>query len=696
MSKDANVAATNTQPKSSSAEPKVPLPKKLGSAHAKPAIDGAVQPKTTAPQGVEIRKEIIRTSLAGAQYWLERGVVELQKAATGATRRSVVERITSHALPLLREALLTLPKHDRAYQVPSLTGQMDQTTRAGIAFFVEQGVPDSDALATADNSLREAFGLPGQPSGSLGSQKKQVSGNDQLLTGRAIEPVLSLLELRSLEAHQKLLGGQDRFDLVPGFVFGSEGHAKHALQLLHHYSNPDERRRFASKVDRATRAIFRVQHWVDAEPYTLRDAVEGAVDTLSPGYDHTEVLKELAVTANELRVHVHLKPIALDAPRRAQPKQNAQPTKAGTSELDPVAGKLPNAQELDDKTLNAETNVQTAHRLFILGQYKDTINSGFDAVRNGMLRGVRASLVPEQAQRSNLWQDLVSAGVGLAIAGSGGFLAGWLGKTIAGSLSRSGDERILAGAQEMIQEAVTLALTPDGATSRVAGRNVQETFHREAENQLHARKTAFVNDWPDLATRLYRMPSERVSEVSKAQLAGPAWLKLQDDSERQTMIAWANFISRAVHGAMSRDPWPPGQVDKDRAGDIALKGSKPNSIEGNVDPKRMDWALNDDQRPMQREHHGILEIHLWFDGHLVEHPGYGMRLDNVGPSIRGVFQSAGMVRNLPINKVVRFYDPRHPGSPPKPVLGYSFLITARWLRSQGIVERRRGPHSCRC
>jgi hypothetical protein len=347
---------------------------------------------------------------------------------------------------------------------------------------------------------------------------------------------------------------------------------------------------------------------------------------------------------------------------------------------EPVAGEAQHAdhEDVSENDLNAETQVEQSARFDAIDEYQGAVGIGFDAVEVGMQRAIRALQTPEKLPPSSAWQDFVSVGAGLAIAGAGGFMAGWLGKAIAHKLAGVENAKGEGAMEEMIQETVVRTLSPNSKVSRSAIPEIREAFVQQVEEQLLARKIAFNNGWKDLARRLYRMSSERVSKYSAAAVGDPKGLV--DDAAREAMVAWTNFLARAMHGAMAADPW------EHHRGHVPLKGAR-HEVEAraaNVDPAKMDWALMDTQRPQQREHFGLLEIHLWLDGRLVGLPGYGMRLDNVGPKVRQAFQQAGVVRNLPINKVVRFYDRRERLSAPKPVLGHSLLIAADGFVRRGL------------
>jgi hypothetical protein len=681
---------SDTQTGSQTSKPKgvttAPDPKKPGQG-GKPKIGNGPTVKTHVPV-LDTRKAILRTSLAAAQHWFERGSEALDRAKSDSARRTVIDRTVEHALPYLEEALLTLPKHDKAYQTESIVAQMDDTTRAGIMFWTAMLKGENEPawpLMVADTKLRDALQLLRQPPQAFDGAQKRTNKSDDVLEGNALEPVLDLIRMKSDEVYQKLHSNGDRFKLVWPYVSAIELHCKHAEHLVQEYTSKDEARRFAGKIEAATISIFRVQHWVDAQPLQARDAAAKVLDQLDPGnVDYTAALEKLADVANGLRGTVNLKAIPKTAPRaNARNQQHPSSSKPGSGRLsmpEPAAGKAPadSHQDVSDNELNAETQVEQGARIAVIQEYQRAVDSGFKAVEIGMNRGIRALSSPEKDPPSSAWKDFVSLGAGLAVAGAGGFMAAWLGKTIAKNLVGKENPRVEGAIEETIQDAAVRALSPTDSTTRSSIPGIREAFLQAAEEQFLARQTTFNRGWAELTSRLYRMSSGRVASYSAATIADQK--ALIDSSARETMIAWTNFLARAMHGAMAADPW------NHERGHIPLRGAK-HEVEArsaNVDPKQMDWALTDTQRPQQQEHFGLLEIHLWLDGRLVDLPGYRMRLDNVGPEIRRNFQQAGLVRNLPVNKVVRFYDRRERLSSPKPVLGNSLLIAADGFVRRGL------------
>lgn len=174
--------------------------------------------------------------------------------------------------------------------------------------------------------------------------------------------------------------------------------------------------------------------------------------------------------------------------------------------------------------------------------------------------------------------------------------------------------------------------------------------------------------------------------------------------KHQTFIAWTNFLARSKHGAMNAwDHW----TESGSPGAIELPGAQPKPAGGSPDPTRNNIAPNNNsglleniQRPMQEDAFGVLEIFVDAYGHVIDRPGYRMRLDHVGPKVRAQFRTAGKVRDLPVNKIVHMCSHYHNGvrvDPPASIA--SVLITAdgyvrasNWSEFQRMhFEPKNGP-----
>lgn len=291
----------------------------------------------------------------------------------------------------------------------------------------------------------------------------------------------------------------------------------------------------------------------------------------------------------------------------------------------------------------------------------------------------------EQAQRRIATQDvpahpqiwlLLTTAVSTAIAAASGGLATLL-------LTPLLDVPAAALASSLIAKSVGSAVHMNLGPTRRDLSNLAESYITEIEHQEEARLAQLATSWTSTYQLLHSLPTvalevltKRISELAKEE-AGTSLVL------RELLVGWTNFVARASHGAMRWDPWEPGGS----SGAIRLQGardpwsepaaSRTDPTTANVDPKEMGWALERTQRPMMREHYGILEIFLDTSGHLLDIPEYGMRLDNVGPNVRKELHEMGTVRKLAVNKVVRMCSYHLDGvevDPPTPVA--SILITA--------------------
>lgn len=104
---------------------------------------------------------------------------------------------------------------------------------------------------------------------------------------------------------------------------------------------------------------------------------------------------------------------------------------------------------------------------------------------------------------------------------------------------------------------------------------------------------------------------------------------------------------------------------------------------------------------MQEDAFGVLEIFVDPTGkYVIDHPGYRMRLDNVGPKVREEFRTAGKVRDLKVNKIVHMCTSRYRGMRVDPPMSIAaVMITAdgyvrasNWSQLQRLhFEPTKGP-----
>ncbi len=357
---------------------------------------------------------------------------------------------------------------------------------------------------------------------------------------------------------------------------------------------------------------------------------------------------------------------AVAAQRKADRDRLPSTSGAVDTMLDSVAGdalRVPSANK---------PVTPAAHAQGLIQQFAAIQNAIFDVVVTGRIRALRAidsSEVPRE-RKSGLG-DLLALAASLAVAGSAGSIAVWVGSKIASRLEQKFVE-------DAVKDVVKRAFAPRASAGPRDVDDLKEVFAQQLENQQIMAKNRLAEEWSRTHDQLSVLPPEelaavveRVADVLKRDVAD-----VVDHVTDQIVIAWTNFLARATHGSMKGwDFWE----RNGGKGDFPLEGAAkaPDRVsedptQGNVDPNAMGFALDKRQRPMQDEHFGILEVFVDTTGRLVAHPDYGMRLDNVGPDVRARLAQLGRVRDLKVNKVIRVCSLHI--NPPVPLA--SILITA--------------------
>jgi hypothetical protein len=318
---------------------------------------------------------------------------------------------------------------------------------------------------------------------------------------------------------------------------------------------------------------------------------------------------------------------------------------------------------------------EAAQRESLVQQIMKINETLVDCVELGKVQAARA-LGKHEAPRDFQGWRLLSLAASTALAAASGGVA----SVLVAPMVESAEQAVVASMfTKVVASAVKVDLTPAAWTAD----NLVEAYLRGVESRLLVAKERLATQWAATRNTLHMLPTLALEATAKhssgALLAKPA----TEVALRQFLVEWTNFIARTTYGAMKWDPWQsggsPGAVKLDGARDPwnepAATRSDPTSA--NVDPNAMGWALERTQRPMMREHYGILEIFLDSRGRFLNIPDYGMRLDNVGPNVRDELRRMGKVRDLKVNKVVRMCSYRHDGidvDPPAPIA--SILITA--------------------
>ena len=352
----------------------------------------------------------------------------------------------------------------------------------------------------------------------------------------------------------------------------------------------------------------------------------------------------------------------------ADSENQMAPARAPHIQTPPAPVKEPDrtCKDHDDKKarqLDQESDNQKRARLFAVIQHSQSMQLVFDAMELGIEDAMARIAVPDEAKRS-AWQTYLGIAVSAVLAG----ISGGVGLSVAAAISHRVANKVVA---DGVKDVVGRSLRPkDGIKATDTQWELHEAFNKLCTNELLAGKRRFVAEWAVTAERLYRAAPEDVERMVTQNMDYVTEGDVRGVTERQVLVGWTNFLARAVHGGQSG--WDPmkenggGTTIKGRGTAIALRGAAKNPYEhpgefdasyNNVDHREMWWAVDNDQRSLEDEHHGILEIHLWSSGRLnTEHSGYGMRLDNVGPKVRQVIRTMGRVRDVPINKVVRVSD----------------------------------------
>lgn len=388
------------------------------------------------------------------------------------------------------------------------------------------------------------------------------------------------------------------------------------------------------------------------------------------------------------RTHEQARKVPLDALHKADREHFPTSAHAVDTMLDSVAAdrtRLPNA-------VGPATPV--AHKEGQIQQFAAVQNAIFELVDKGVEVAIRAIDRPEiPREHASKIGDMLALAASLAMAGSAGSIAVWLGRGIAARIEQKFIE-------DAVKDAVkrSFASRPAAAPRNLA--DLKDAFHQQLVFEQANIQNRFAREWSQIYERLSVLPpselqavTERASSAIERDASG-----VINDIADQTVIAWTNFVARAKYGGMTGwDFWE----RNGGKGAIALKGAdkapereSEDPTRSNVDPRAMRPSLDKRQRPMQDEHVGILEVFVDSLGHLVAHPEYGMRLDNVGPAVRARLAQLGRVRDLKVNKVIRVCSLTT--NPPVPLA--SMLITADgyvrsvdWSNYQTMAIRNHEP-----
>ncbi|HEY4175693.1 MAG TPA: hypothetical protein VGM90_02615 [Kofleriaceae bacterium] len=295
-------------------------------------------------------------------------------------------------------------------------------------------------------------------------------------------------------------------------------------------------------------------------------------------------------------------------------------------------------------------------------------------IEHGVAIGGRALSVPDKIEPS-LASELFMIAVAAAVAGISGGVASWW----AGQFAIAATGRIAQRAAEGAADAIARAeLKAAAESAKMAEKFTQkfledsskdgvknfakqytkldpttptsgyvQAFMSHADHALASVEASFTANLADLQQRLYTLSTpDLVRIAAPARLLTLSVNSLVEAAANETVIAWTNFLARARYGAL--DPW-------NATGSVALAGAASSDGRAPID-NDIGWTnsglLNLAQRGWD-DRVGVLEVNLDRHGNVVPVEGYTLRLDNVGPKVRARVRTMGLVRDLPVNKVVK-------------------------------------------
>lgn len=299
----------------------------------------------------------------------------------------------------------------------------------------------------------------------------------------------------------------------------------------------------------------------------------------------------------------------------------------------------------------------------------------FSAVDRGIDQAqmmIQATATPKHSERGWLQRLLVYA-AGSALYGVSGGIGVWL----AGALSSA-----TGPAQKVVEDALKDAIRRSYASGESSGdidlQNLKSAFLktlRFANTTAQGRYVAAWSSYHDQLSVLSEAELEQAHVLAMAALQRDPTV-IVDDMIDKAIIGWTNFLAQMTHGTMGG--WDTEQRHGSK-GAVPLRDSEPkperpgqDPTGANVDPRRLDRALELGQIDPDSKESGVLQIFVDGMGRLVEQPNYGMRLDDAGPQVKQHLLKRGRVGALPVNKIVRICDVR---TTPLTVIG-NLVITA--------------------
>jgi hypothetical protein len=279
----------------------------------------------------------------------------------------------------------------------------------------------------------------------------------------------------------------------------------------------------------------------------------------------------------------------------------------------------------------------------------------FDIVLESIETGVRNAetrlWVPE-APVAQGWPLYLNIAVSALLAGIAGGVAALVTEPI---VSRAANRAM----GDALKETILKNLRPGAVNTVLDSWDIKAAFVVTCQQALKMPKVRAARDFDSIYMRLRCDTPAKVAGDLDLDLDVLSGRSIEELAERQALIAWTNFLARAIHGAPAgwKDANDGGSRDaiptKQAAPDPTKHPGAPDPTTGNVSLRGIGDLLVEGQRPMMDDHYGLLEVHLWSDGALNTERDYGIRLDNVGPKVRERIRGMGRVRDVGINKIVR-------------------------------------------
>lgn len=301
--------------------------------------------------------------------------------------------------------------------------------------------------------------------------------------------------------------------------------------------------------------------------------------------------------------------------------------------------------------------------------------------------------------KTDTTKQLIGFAAAALLGGGAGAVAGW----ILGGITTAGLAGKAAGtASGLVSSAVKTALKAGDATAAASLADIKQAFNDTFKVQLDVARRDYIGRQDQLTAALTVFPVDQLQLLVDA-LKHQSTEELRARMRHETFVAWTNFLARAKHGEMRAwDYW----TENGSPGALATSVAEPKPSSGgldhsNIKPDNNSPLLEITQRPMQEDAFGVLEIFVDPTGkYVIDHPGYRMRLDNVGPKVREEFRTAGKVRDLKVNKIVHMCTSRYRGMRVDPPMSIAaVMITAdgyvrasNWSQLQRLhFEPRKGP-----